>query len=280
MNNTPNIMHFRDRGHYYLNGILVDDLTMATCREQGGIPSVTTKIGSYMDPGLMFWKIGENIEAAFNSIDAAIACDADLEQFRVLVADEYYRMHNEMRLGTKIHYIMDKALTEGILLQNFQQFFAGHADSEIKDLVFSCKAAFAWALDTISQGRFEHTIYSKEHGISGTCDGTGMVATPKGDHLIGGIDWKCKRIKIHPGFKADGQMKAMKGPKKEDAHRMQLGAYGRVEGWEHAYICVISTNPDVQGIKPIWYDKAELVKGYRAYANIAAAYEILNGYRA
>ena len=71
-------------------------------------------------------------------------------------------------------------------------------------------------------------------------------------------------------------MKTFRGPKKEVNHRMQLGAYGRVEGWEHAWIVVISTNPDVQGIKPIWYDKAELVKGYKAYAHVSRAYDILN----
>jgi hypothetical protein len=251
---------------------------MATCREQGGIPSVTTKIANWNDPGLMFWKIGENVEAAYNCIDAAISSKATLEDFRRLTAEEFYRVHNEMRLGNLIHEILEQAITTAIPLQNFQQFFTGHADSQIQNLMFSCKAAYAWGLEVISQGSAEKIIYSKEYGISGTADVDGMIRTKAEDLLRGGIDWKTKYIKKHPGFGKEGQRLALKGPKKEDNHRMQLGAYGRVQEWEHGWICYVSTNPDVQGIKPIWYSKEELVKGYRAYAYISKAYDILNGY--
>ncbi len=280
MNTQPRVNFFKDRGHYYVNEELVDGMTMAQCRDAGGIPSVTTKIASWNDDGLIFWKIGENVEAAYNCIDAAVAASSTLEEFRVLTAEEFYRVHNELRLGQKMHDAMFKVISTAIPMVSFQKFFTAHADPEVKALVFSAKAAYAWLLDLCAQGIAEKKLYSKEHGISGTADYSGMVNTKEGESLPGGVDWKCKYIKKHPGFSTKtGEMLTFRGPKKEDNHRMQLGAYGRVEEWQHGWICYISTNPDVQGIKPIWYDKAELIKGYRAYANISSAYDILNGFK-
>ena len=175
MNTNPNVSNFRDRGHYYVNGILMEDMTMAKCRDAEGIPSVTTKIANWQDDGLVFWKIMENIDAAYNCIEPAMKNQVSIEDWRRLVADEFYRVHNEMRMGTLIHDVMNHMWLNTVPLPAFNQIFAGQAAPEIQDLVFSCKAAYAWLLDHRPQGFSEKILFSKEHGISGTADYSGMV---------------------------------------------------------------------------------------------------------
>jgi len=267
---------YQDRGHYYLNGVLNSELTKAKCRDAGGIPSVTTKIDSWTDSGLMFWKIGENLEAAYAVLDKSIGLS--LADFKELVAIEYYRTHNALRLGTFIHDILHQLISNGIENRLFMSFFKEYADPQIQELFESVQMAYEWYLEHFDQAQSEKILYEKDTGISGTCDLTGMLLSPDGTKIVGGADWKCTYVKKHPGYyKKDGKMKSL-GIKKSNDNKMQLGAYGKVLGWEGAYIVKISTNPMVSGIQPQWYSKEELVKGYTAYAHVARAYDIFNGF--
>ncbi len=267
---------FKDDGHYYLNEMLIEGMTKAQCRDQGGIPSVTTKIGSWNDNGIIFWKINENIEAAYAVLDRAN--DITLEDFKKIVADEFYRTHNYIRLGTRIHDVLGKAINQGIPNNGFVAFYKAHAHESVADLFESVQIAYEWYLETVSQCHAEVVLYDKEAGISGTCDIDGVITTPDGAIIPGGVDWKCSFIKRHPGFrKTDGRQKSF-GKSKDIKHKMQLGPYGRVRGWRGAYLVYISTNPLVPGIQVQYYDEADLHEGFRAYAYIARAYDVINGF--
>lgn len=269
---------WKDRGHYYLNRVLMEGMTMAQCRDAGGLPSVTTKISSWLDDGIVFWKIDENVEAAYNCIDRAVSISASLDEFRKMVADEFYRVHTELIVGDMVHDIMDKLIKNAVKLEHFSQFFPEYAAPMIREIPLSIKAAYAWFLDNTDQAASEKLIYNEASGIAGTADVSGMVRDESGNLAVGGVDWKSKFIKKHPGFKKDNTMRAFQ-VRKNPQHVMQLGAYGKEEGWNHGWVVIISTNPDVQGIKPMFYDQAALAKGYKIYAHTARAYDIQNGFR-
>ncbi|RLC32367.1 MAG: hypothetical protein DRH37_00735 [Deltaproteobacteria bacterium] len=269
-------MSYQDRGHYYVNGVLTDHMTKAKCRDAGGIPSVTTKIDSWTDSGLVFWKIRENIDAAYRVIDSGIGVSA--EDFRKLVADEFYRVHNELFLGSYIHDILDKLIKNGVENRLFMSFYKEYADRQITDLFESVQMAYEWYREHVDQAKTEQVLYDQELRISGTCDVNGMIISPDGTKVPGGVDWKCSYVKKHPGYKkADGTMKSFGFSKSVD-YSMQLGAYGRVCGWKGAYIVKVSTNPLIPGVQALWYDQEELLKGYKIYGHVARAYDLINGY--
>lgn len=269
---------FQDRGHYYVEGVLMESMTMAQCRDQGGLPSVTTKLDTYNPSSLMFWKIDENIQAAYRCIDSALRMDTTLDEFRKLVADEFYRVNNQLIVGTAVHAIMEKLIKNGVTLKQFSDFFHEYADHLVRQIPISIRQAYAWYLDNCKNAACEKLIFDKKSGIAGTADVSGMVNDDGGVAAVGGVDWKSKFIKDHPGYKKDGTMKALRY-RKDPKHMMQLGAYGKVEGWKHGWVVVVSTNPEVQGIKPIYYGIEDLKKGYQAYAHISIAYDTINGFR-
>jgi hypothetical protein len=267
---------FRDDGHYYLNGVLIDRMTKAQCRDQGGLPSVTTKTGSWNDEGLIFWKIDENIQAAYAVLDGAIG--VSLDDFRKLVAEEFYRTHNYIRLGTAIHDVLNKLAKQGIRNDIFMSWYREHCPPETAEFFESVQMAWSWYQEHVEQGMTELILCDKETGIAGTCDVNGLIISPDGEHLPGGVDWKCTYVKKHPGYrKSDGVMKSF-GIKKDIKNQMQAGAYGRVLGWKGAYIVKISTNTLVPGIQAQWYSHEDLIKGYKMYAYIARAYDLINGF--
>jgi hypothetical protein len=266
---------FQDRGHYYVEGILMEGMTMAQCREQGGLPSVTTILDHWQSPGLTFWKINENVEAAYRCIDSALRMDTSLDEWKKLVADEFYRVNNHLQVGTDVHDIMEKLIKNGVSLDQFSDFFHEYASFRIRNVPISIRQAYAWYLDNCKNAACEKIIYDKANRIAGTADVSGMVRDDKETLGVGGVDWKHRFIKQHPGYKKDGTMKALRYSK-DEKHMMQVGAYGKVEKWMHAWVVVISTNPDVQGIKPMFYGFEELKKGYMAYAHISRTYDILN----
>lgn len=269
-------MSYRDRGHYYVDGVLIDGMSKVQCRQQGGIPSVTTKIANWASPNLMFWKIEENLKAAYEILDVSIGMSFD--DFKKAVADEYYRVHNEIKLGTAVHEILDKLIKNSVESRLFMSFYQDYADPSISELFESVQLAYDWFKSYVKQGISESIVYDKTSRIAGTCDVNGRIITPDNGEVVGGVDWKCSYVKKHPGWrKKDNVMKSL-GFKKTDDYRMQLGAYGKVLEWEGAYIVKISTNPMVPGIQPMFFPKEELVKGYTAYAHVARAWDILNGY--
>lgn len=269
---------FRDDGHYYINGILMEGMTKAQCRKEGGLPSVTTKIGSWNDDGLIFWKIDENIQAAYAVLGDAIG--VSLEDFRAMVASEFYRTHNYIRLGTDIHAVLYNLVRNTVRQDKFMSWYKEYSPPSVADQFESVQMAYEWYKEHVKQGVSELVVYDKETGIAGTADINGLIVTPDGETIPGGVDWKCTYVKKHPGYrKADGAMKSF-GIKKDIKNQMQAGAYGRVLGWKGAYIVKISTNTMVPGVQAQWYNQEDLIKGYKAYAYIARAYDIINGYTA
>jgi hypothetical protein len=270
-------MNFQDRGHYYLNGVLVPDMTMSKCRDEGGVASVTTKIANWNDQNLMFWHIEENVEAAYSVMGANLDTHVTLEEYRKLVADEYYRTHNHLKIGTLVDQFITAAIDQTIALPLFYDFFMTTRAPEISSMYESIRSAYEWYLENVTQGKAQVKVYDKKNMIAGTADVSGMIKDQEGKTIPGGVDFKTKYIKTHPGYKKDGGPKSI--PVKRDIkHKLQLGAYGKALGWEGAYALTISTNPLVPGVIPHWYSLDELKEGYTIFAHIGRAYDLQNGF--
>jgi hypothetical protein len=267
-------MQYQDRGHYYVDEVLIDGLTMAKCREAGGIPSVTTKLANWSSPSLKFWAIEENLNAAYKVLNGM---EMDRETFDRLVKEEFYRVHNHLHIGTLVHDIMDKLIKNSVKLSEYSMFFREYADPKIIELLDSVESAYEWFLLVAKNGVSEKIIYDKDRLIAGTADFSGF-SMDDGKLKRTGIDWKTKYIKKHPGYSSvTKEMKSFK-IRKEDSYKMQLGAYGAVERWEIAYNVFISSNPDVPGIQVQKFSTKDLVDGYQAFHHISKTYDILNGF--
>ena len=278
-------MKFKDKGHYYLNGKLMEDFTLAKCREEGGIVSVTTILENYTPPGLVFWKIDENIECAYDMMPSAFRVQATLPEFRKMVADEFYRTHNHLVIGDVFHKAMAMAISQAVSLDMFNEFWRAHADTKVWDIVEAAKMAYEWLLEHTEGGKAEVEVYDKDRFLAGTADYSGRLMDDSGSYLsesgepaIRGLDWKTKFIKRHPGFsKKTGEILALP-IKKDPKHPMQLGAYGRVLGWHGGWIINVSTNPDIPAIKPVYYDGAAIVQGYQAFGHLNRTFRIMNNF--
>ena len=266
-------MMYKDNGHYYVDGALIDNLTVSKCRDLGGIPSVTTKLEYYSPPGLKFWAIEENLIAAYEILNGN---EMTIDEFIDRTREEFYRTHNHLVIGTLVHDILDKLIKNAVKMKEFNLFYRTYADTKIIELADSVYEAYQWFNDVSSGGVSEKIVYDKEKRIAGTADFSGIIKF-NGKRIRGGIDWKTKYVKRHPGFRKDGRKKSL-GIKKDVKHQMQLGAYGAVEVWEAAYIVNISTNPDVPGIMVHEYSANDLVKGYKMFTGIAKTFDIAHGY--
>lgn len=259
-----------------MDGILIDGMTQAQCRDAKGQPSVTTVLEYWSSPSLMFWKIGENVEASYEILDMVVQAQPSLEEYVRMVADQYYKTHRYLANGTMIHNVMDRAIKDAVLGQNYMEFYESYAEPAAMDFIYSCSQAYQWFEDKRIQVESEIAVYDEEKMVAGTADISGMIYDKDGREILGGADWKGKDTK-HPGLKKDGTMRTIKAGR-TDAHLMQLGAYGRVLGWQGAWLIYISTNPMVHAYKAIWYSKEDLDKGYVAYGYLRRAYKTLFGF--
>lgn len=271
-------MNFEDKGHYYVDHQLIDGMTITECRKAGGIVSVTTKLDFFNPLSLVFWKINQNIESAYNCIQSASEQSVSMDEWKIMVRNEFYKNNNQLSVGSATHDFIASIIKNGIQPSIFSEFFDQYATKEIDHMKMAIKLAINWFNNTTKLGEVEKIVYDKELGVAGTVDYSGVIKDPNGNEVIGGIDWKTKSINKHPGYKKNGETKAVPWYK-DKRHQQQLGAYARIAKWQGAYIVYISTNYIIPVIKAIWYDKEDLIKGWKMYSAISNAFDYCNGFK-
>jgi hypothetical protein len=255
-----------EKGHWYDdNGTLFDNPSAEDIKRLNLHKSVTEIIGYLKNKGITDWSINQNVLYAYKLSN--LAADMEFERFRSEVHAEERRANNHADIGKQLHSYMELAISEAISLSALHSHFLAFSGPGIKGCEASIRMAYQWLLSLHPESlSVEKTVADCDSGVYGTIDVLGKMRFPNQTQAqLTVIDWKGKFIKKHPGFKKDGITMKTLPIENNKNWKIQVGGYSKAVGALQGAVCAISVNPIVPGIKVFYYNKEDVLSGYKVF---------------
>lgn len=249
-----------ERMHWYTTeGEPRHDATLREAKKEGLLPSVTKITGVLHNQSLIEYAKDQVLQAALMIPPGG----KDYDDWK----KEVYAAANEHR---------DSAAAIGTLLHGWTELYLSGKNPP-KDEYESNKDAkriwnyfLPWLSSNLDiGGRKEITLVSKKHSFAGRTDYIGPMVEDTREFII---DWKFRNLK-HPGFKKDGDLKAVRKPV-YDTDGMQLAAYTgadaemqgkEIDGSIQPLSVVVSTNPKFPYVYVHEWPLEDVEKWYEAF---------------